>query len=121
MVEGRGQVGHNRYHWLPHPPTASCASPLMMLDGLSPTQDPVLALCYSEDFVGPWMEQALVHVFNEKFCDCMSGIENDGVNFHRKRKSLMRRNLPPAGIRPIAASISSESILNLPELWTRVT
>ncbi|KAI9534944.1 hypothetical protein NQZ68_010330 [Dissostichus eleginoides] len=53
-----------------------------MLDGLSPTQDPVLAPSLSKDPVGPWMEQALVHVLNEEFCNCMAGIENDGVNFH---------------------------------------
>ncbi|KAI9538232.1 hypothetical protein NQZ68_016241 [Dissostichus eleginoides] len=60
------------------------ASPLMMLDGLSPTQDPVLVPSLSKDPVGPWMEQALVHVCNEEFCDCMAGIENRRISASRR-------------------------------------
>lgn len=37
----------------------------MMLDGLSPAQDPVLAPDLGEDPIGPWVEKACIHVQDE--------------------------------------------------------
>lgn len=69
----------------------------MMLDGLSPTQDPVLVPSLSKDPVGPWMEQALVHVFNDEFCDCMAGIENRRISAsdHAGQTEARKGQSPP--------------------------
>lgn len=55
----------------------------MMLDGLSPAQDPVLAPDLGEDPIGPWVEKACIHVQDEESCHRLERIENYWVNVSR--------------------------------------